>query len=273
VSHDLLVCDLDGTLIDDSMALEPGLVAAFKRAAARGLHISIATGRMPIAVDRYREELDLRVPLIYYNGALVRDHEGGPDLLSHRLPRGVLARAFEVFADAPVHPIFFRDEQVHCLRVTPPVSSFCDDERLRPRLIPDPEEFLQLGAFAKAVFIGHPTDLALLRAELADVIGPDARLVQTASRYLELLPAAATKGAALCRLAAHLAVPLERVVAVGDQENDLEMIRMAGLGVAMPHAPLAVRAAADRIAPPPEEGGLLHLLAEIMPERFGPDQP
>jgi Cof subfamily protein (haloacid dehalogenase superfamily) len=268
VGYDLLVCDLDGTLIDRSMALEPALVAAFKRAAARGLHVSIATGRMPAAVDRYREELDIQAPLIYYNGALIRDPASGRDLLSHQLPRGILRKAFHVFANAPVHPLFFRDDQLHCLELSLPIRGFCADEGLRAHVIPDPEDFLQQGAFVKALFIGDPDVLPIVREDLEGVIGSDAKLLRTASHYLELVPAAASKGSALSRLAEHLGVPLGRVVAVGDQENDLEMIRAAGLGVAMAHAPDAVRSAADRIAPAAADGGLLALFAEALADYF-----
>jgi hydroxymethylpyrimidine pyrophosphatase-like HAD family hydrolase len=92
VGYELLVCDLDGTLIDHSMALEPALVTAFKRAAAAGLGITIATGRMPLSVDFYREALDIRLPVIYYNGGLIRD-AAGMELLRRELPRGILARS------------------------------------------------------------------------------------------------------------------------------------------------------------------------------------
>jgi Cof subfamily protein (haloacid dehalogenase superfamily) len=268
VGYELLVADLDGTILDASLVLDAALVGAFRSAAARGLRISIATGRMPEAVERYRAELEIRTPLIYYNGALLRDPLDGRDLVSHRLPRGILARAFDVFGQAPVHPLFFRDEQLHCLELTPDVRAFCDAEGLRPLIVPDPGEFLRLGAFVKTLFIGHPRDLELLRHELGPVVAGEARLVRTASRYLEMVPADASKGAALVVLARHLGIPLERVVAVGDQENDLDMIRAAGLGIAMPHAPDAVRAAADCIAPAPDKGGLLALLAQVMPDCF-----
>jgi Cof subfamily protein (haloacid dehalogenase superfamily) len=269
VGYELLVCDLDGTLIDHSLALEPALVAAFKRAAAAGLGITIATGRMPLSVDFYREALDIQLPVIYYNGGLIRD-AAGMELLRRELPRGVLAKVREVFSAAPVHPIFFRDEQLYCLDRTLPIRQFCDDEGLRAHVIPDPEEFLRLGAFMKGLFIGHRRDLVVLRADLEGLLGDDARLVHTAEHYLELLPVASTKGAALAHLAAHLGVPLARVVAVGDHDNDLEMVEAAGLGVAMAHAPESVRAVADRVAPAPADGGLLRLLAEILPESFGP---
>ena len=269
MGYELLVCDLDGTLIDHSLALEPALVAAFKRAAAAGLGITIATGRMPLSVDFYREALDIRLPVIYYNGGLIRD-AAGTELLRRELPRGVLAKVREVFSAAPVHPIFFRDEQLYCLDRTLPIRQFCDDEGLRAHVIPDPGEFLRLGAFMKGLFIGHRRDLVVLRGDLEGVLGDDARLVHTAEHYLELLPVASTKGAALAHLAAHLGVSLDRVVAVGDHDNDLEMVEAAGLGVAMAHAPESVRAVADRVAPAPADGGLLRLLAEVLPESFGP---
>jgi hydroxymethylpyrimidine pyrophosphatase-like HAD family hydrolase len=174
-----------------------------------------------------------------------------------------------VLASAPVHPLFFRDEQVYCLEPSLPVRQFCDSEGLRANVIPDPEDFLRLGAFVKALCIGHPRDLAVVRADLADALGGDARLVRTAGTYLEILPVAATKGAALTCLAAHLGVPLARVVAVGDQDNDIEMLAAVGVGLAMPHAPDEVRAVAGHVARAPEDGGLLGSLGELMPQYFG----
>ena len=120
----------------------------------------------------------------------------------------------------------------------------------------------------KSLFIGHPQSLPTVRADIQALVGDTARLVMTRSDYLEMIPAAASKGAALRFLAAHLGVRLEEVIAVGDQENDLEMIRAAGLGVAMPESPETVRQAAGRVAPPDEQGGLLALFTEILPDYF-----
>jgi len=267
-SYDLLVCDLDGTLLDDSMALDPALVAAFRRAAERGLTISLATGRMPAAADPYRDELGVTAPVIYYNGAVVRGADGGPDLVSLTLPRGVLHRAWTVFSQAPVHPVFYRDDRLFCIAHTLAVRRYCEEEGLRIDVVDDPGRFLALGGFVKSLLIGHPKDLDIVREELTPSVAEHGRLVRTRSDYLEIIPVGASKGAALTRLTAHLGVPIERVVAVGDQENDVEMLREAGLGVAMPHASEVVRRAADRIAPAAPEGGLLRLFRELFPDRF-----
>ena len=266
--YDLLVCDLDGTLVESGGGLDPTLAAALRGAASRGLLISIATGRMPPGVDQYRDALGLTAPLIFYNGALIRDHRAGRDLLALTLPRGLLWTAYSVFARAPVHPLFYRDDQLYCLERSMPVRTYSDEQGVKAHVIPAPDDFLRMGGFVKSLFIGHPDLLPILRGELEGAVGGGARLVMTRRDYLEMVPAGASKGMALRQLAEHLGVPLPRVIAVGDQENDLEMIAAAGLGVAMSHAPESVRSAADRIAPPAGEGGLLALFRALMPGRF-----
>ena len=268
MTYRLLVCDLDGTLLGDSPDLDLPLVDALKGAMGRGLAFSIATGRMPPGVDRYRDELGVTAPMIFYNGGLVRDHEGGRDLLALSLPRGILWQAHGIFANAPVDPLFYRDDQVYCLAESFAVRRYAEKQRVPLEVIDAPEDFLRLGGFAKTLLIGHPACLPTVRADLSDIIRDSARLVTTQRDYLEIIPAAATKGAAVRVLGEHLGIPLEETIAVGDQENDLEMIQAAGLGIAMPQAPEAVRTAARRVAPPDAEGGLLALFREIMPQHF-----
>lgn len=266
---DLVVLDLDGTLLDRSPTLDPTLVAAVRRAVGRGLAVTLATGRMPAAARRYWEELGIRAPVILYNGALVCDPTTGQTLSVTGLPPGLPWKVYDIYANAPVHPLFYRDDALYCLEPTPPVETYCREMRVEAERIPDPESFLGEGSFIKCLFIGHPVDLATLRAELLPATESAARLVLSRTDYLELLPRGVSKGEALRVVARHLGIPLSRAIAAGDQENDLEMIRAAGVGVAMPASPASVHAAADRVAPPPEAGGLLALLTELCPESFG----
>ncbi len=264
----VLVCDLDGTLLLDPPDLDPDLVEGCRRAVERGLIFSIATGRMPPGAERYIAELGADGPGVFYNGALVRDPEDGRDLMRLTLPRGLIWRAHEVFAHAPVNPLFYRDDQLYCLDESWAARLYAEEQAVPLEVIDEPADFLCMGGFVKTLFIGHPETLPIVRDELARAVGGEARLVMTRRDYLEMIPPTASKGAALRVVADHLGVPLEEIVAVGDQENDLEMIRAAGLGVAMPQAPEAVRAQAGRVAPTPDKGGLLALFREILPEYF-----
>lgn len=265
---ELLVLDLDGTLLHGGVELNPALVKALQRAMERELAVTLATGRMPRATAPYLAELQIKAPVILYNGALVRDPVTGRDLLSLELPPGLPWRAYQSFANAPVHPLFYSDDRLYCLELTQPIFTYCQEKRLTALPVDEPRSFLQLGAFVKCLFIGDPADLRLLRETMASQVGAEAHLVNSRPDHLELLPAGASKGAALRFLASHLGIPLSRVIAVGNEENDLEMIREAGLGIAMADAPDEVRAAADRVAPSADAGGLLALLSELCPERF-----
>jgi Cof subfamily protein (haloacid dehalogenase superfamily) len=268
MSYRLLVCDLDGTLLDNPPDLDQGLVDGIRRAMERGLIFTIATGRMPPGTARYRDELGVTAPMIFYNGALVRDHEAGRDLLALTLPRGILWQAHDVFAHAPVDPLFYRDDRLYCLAESFAVRKYSEEQRVPLEVVDTPSDFLRMGGFVKTLLIGHPATLPTVRTDLGAVVGDAARLVMTRTDYLEIIPPAASKGAAIRFLADHLGVPLAEAIGVGDQENDLEMIMAAGLGIAMPRAPETVRAAAGRVTPPDAQGGLLALFAEILPQYF-----
>jgi len=269
MAFELVVLDLDGVVLDDAMRVDPALEDWLRRAMARGLRATLATGRMPRATRPYWERFGISTPVILYNGALVHDPESGEALHACSLPVGLVAAIYPFFAGAPVDPLFFQGDTLYCLKTTGPVLAFCRDETLDAIELDDPETFLREGSFAKALFIGDPEALPGLREKLGPAVGA-ARLVVSRPDYLELLPPGASKGAALTFLAGRLGIPLESVIAVWDHENDLEMLQIAGVGIAMPHSPPHVRAAASYVAPPPP-GGLTALLAELCPARFRPD--
>jgi len=267
MSYELAVLDLDGTLLPEKGELDPQLARALHRARSRGFRVTIATGRMPPATQPYIDALGIVEPVIFYNGALVRDIVGKKDLASYLLPSGLAEQAAQVFRLVPVHPLFYRDDRLFCLELTPPIKEYCDEERLTVEVISDLRQFLR-NPLIKVLLIGDPSVLADLRQALRPLVSGKGRLVNSRPRYLEILPRDASKGAALRVLSRDLGVPLERIVVAGDQENDLELIRVAGYGIAMPHSPDAVKAVAKRIAPTPEAGGLLALFRELLPEYF-----
>jgi Cof subfamily protein (haloacid dehalogenase superfamily) len=268
-AFDLVVLDLDGTLLHGRAAVAPDLAEAIRGAIARGCAVTLATGRMPQAARPHWERLGVRAPVILYNGGLVLDPGSGRTLSVTTLPPGLPWALYPVYANAPVDPLFYREDRLFCLLPTLAVRAYSEETGVEAEPIPEPEAFLQLGAFNKCLFIGHPVDLATLREELDPLAAGAGRLVLSRANYLELIPRGVSKGEALRVVAGHLGIPLARTLAVGDQENDLEMLEAAGLGVAVASSPPAVRARAGRVAPPPEAGGLLAVLAELCPEHFG----
>jgi len=256
--EELLVLDLD-----------PTLTAAVVGAIGRGLRVTLATGRMPAGARPYWQELGIRAPVILYNGGLIRDPASGADLFRDALPAGLAWTAFPAFANAPIHPLFFRGDALYCLERMFPIAAYCEERGLAAEEIAEPEPFLSGTELSKCLFMGHPDVLPILCEDVLALVAPAARLVLSRPDYLELVPGRASKGQALEWLARRVEVPIECTIAVDDQENDLDMIQVAGVGVAMAHAPSGVRDAAAGVAPRPEAGGLLALLAELLPDHFG----
>jgi hydroxymethylpyrimidine pyrophosphatase-like HAD family hydrolase len=138
--------------------------------------------------------------------------------------------------------------------------------RVWPGLVPDPPP----GVFAGFAMGTHDAMLELQRRLRARLPAQLVTHVLRSPRYrgfmCELAPAGVTKWSGIRRLAADWAIPDEAICAVGDDVNDIPMIRSAGLGVAMGNALPAVKAAARRIAPTHDDDGLAEVVDWLLAE-------
>ena len=103
-----------------------------------------------------------------------------------------------------------------------------------------------------------------LIAELGTLFTGRMRFVRSYPRFVEGIPSNVSKGHALARWASHLGISLEETIGIGDNDNDLELVKRAGLGVAMGNASPAVKAAADYIAPPVDEEGVVEVIEKFV---------
>ncbi len=105
------------------------------------------------------------------------------------------------------------------------------------------------------IVVDTPEQAAALDEELRARFAGRLRIVRSYRIFVEGNPLEASKGQGLARLAAHLSIPQQEVMAIGDQDNDADMVAWAGFGVAMGNGSPAVKAVADYVAPPVEEDG------------------
>ena len=125
----------------------------------------------------------------------------------------------------------------------------------------DSSEELKGKSVTKILMIGDNSFFNGYRNDFSRDKETSAVLVQSEPTYLEILPAGVNKGTALERLEMILGIKKEEVICFGDNLNDLEMIRRAGIGVAMGNAGAEVKAAADCIAPDHNDDGVARVLA------------
>lgn len=233
----LLVCDMDGTLLDSKSQISRENQAALDYFVRHGGLFTVATGRMEGSLRRFLPSLPINVPSIFYNGALIYDLASQKILWEARLPEAVkplildLCNAFpglgvEIFHYSEVHfPYQNCETEKHRCR-----------EAFLPRVTPlDQVPF----PWIKIILAEEPGKLPAVESYLAGPLAhaPDLfRTVYSEPQFLELLPAGASKGDALRKLLQIMARQDLKVVAMGDHLNDLEMIETADRGIAVANA-------------------------------------
>jgi hypothetical protein len=247
----LLALDLDGTILTPDLRLSPRTRTAVAAALAAGVHVTIATGRMYRSTLRYALDLSLPGPLICYQGGYVRDMpaaDGQPgELLLHRTMPAQAALAAIAWSRANgLDPHVNAGDRLVIERGPQAAADYERMAGIGAELVSDIAAAVDMPV-TKVLAVGPPgLPDRLLAAGRAAFTG-ELEVTVSHPEYLEFMPLGVTKATGVAFVAERLGISMAETMAIGDQANDLEMLREVGLGVAMGDAPVAVRAAADVI--------------------------
>lgn len=262
----LLATDLDGTLFGHDLVISPRTRKALARLAERDCRLAIATGRMFRATLPIAEDLGVTLPLITYQGALVRCPLTRVDTWHQPLPRALAGEALEALAESGLHVNLYLDDELVLRDRTPEAESYLALARVTPVMCASWEEAMIAHEPTKIVGIGPEAKVVALVAAFRERFGDRLFVTQSQPTFIEITHPAVNKGAALDRLAASLGIAASEIVAVGDGQNDVEMIGYAGLGVAMGQGHAALKAAAGRVTKPLAEDGVACLIDDLIAE-------
>jgi len=266
----LIAADLDGTLLDAGRAVSPETRRILDRVRALGVTVVLATGRTYEGVRGIYDHLGLDSPVITNNGGLVYDPVTDTVLDGHPLPPAVLKALLGWLDSRGIYNQFYTRDPIYIRRLdyitkewAEKNASLPEAQRIRMELLGDGPlpAALDTEPFYKLLVMDR--DPAVIQAVRRHVAGiPELDTTVSIENGLDILSAGISKGLGLERLAARLGIHREEIMAFGDQENDIEMLRYAGVGVAMENAGEHVKAAADRVAPLHNEDGLARFLAQ-----------
>lgn len=259
----LVVADVDGTLVEKGGDVPDGVREAVRAYRTRGGVFTLATGRPTGAVRHYVEQLGLDVPTIVFNGALVFDFGSGRSLYRRELPSDLARRALELAREYRVDPFMYDDSEILVGAVSERVEAYMRKDRVGCVVVGDLATYLERTGLRppKLLFSGEVAESVRLMERLRAEGWPGVNYVQSDADFIELLPEGASKGRAMEWLAGRLGIPLEQVMAIGDHHNDLELLRQAGLGVAVANAEAAVKREAGRVTRLPCGEGVAEALA------------
>ena len=269
----LLITDLDGTLLDRNLKLDPRDVEAALRAKAAGTLIGVATGRMYRSGLPYAQQLDTSLPLICYQGALIQELPGeagpGPVLLRREVPPEVSLKVLELARRRGYSLNVYQDDNLLVDAITPDVEFYVGVSQIPAVVAKDPplEERLQNGSTKLTVVVADPDRFARALAELIELVGAEAEVTRSLVGFCEITAKDVNKGAAVTWLCQHLGAELSQVIAMGDAPNDLPMLAVAGSPVAVEGASQDVLAAAEWVSPGPGGGGLAAVVSHYHLDR------
>jgi len=251
----LIAIDLDGTLVHDATRIPERNLAALRRVMDRGVTVAIATGRMHTSARDFVARLGIphTTPIISYNGAMVRLPDAVEPMLHVPVPADLAAEVVQHAVDDWLHLNYFLDDVLYVTHMDHWSHLYRSRTGNYPVVAGDLRRFKGQSPTKLLVATDPPLAEALLAREQA-LFGDRLYVTHSMPEYIEFLNPLATKGGALAWLSGHMGLQREQTMAMGDMLNDLPMIEWAGVGVAMPRAIEAVRAAADFVPEHEEEG-------------------
>ena len=245
----LLVCDLDGTLLEADGSISARTRSAVDAVREAGVRVAVATGRVPSGIASIVRDLGLDGPQITMHGALVTAPASGETVFSVTLgPEEVdelLRLAAEVDLPALLcYPDGFRTTDLR----QEVVDLFVPFNEPLPEVVEDLASLRASRPHKIAIWTGTEHYQRALDAA-RERLGDRHAITSGDNRSIELLPRGVDKARAAGELARWLGYSLDEVGAIGDGTNDIELLAAARRSVAMRHARPEVRAAADLVVP------------------------
>ncbi|MHC2991760.1 haloacid dehalogenase [Pontibacter sp. HJ8] len=265
MNYRALCTDIDGTLLNSHRELSERTIQAIQKL-DKQIPVILASSRMPAAMRHLQQQLGiLHHPLICFNGGYVLDYSDGSDtpaiVDTIQIPAQLCAAIVAMAQNTAIHVSLYANDDWHAPRMDEWTEKEQRVTKVKARIADLPpilDSWHVAGTGAHKVMCMGPEDeifemAAQLEAQYADQI----HIYRSKSTYLEIAPKAISKASALERvLTQHYSLDLSQVVAFGDNYNDIEMLRAAGLGIAVGNAREEVKAAADEVTLKSVEDGV-----------------
>ncbi|XP_045808681.1 endoribonuclease YBEY, chloroplastic-like [Trifolium pratense] len=264
--YNYIFCDMDGTLLNSKSQISTSTAKALREASARGVKIVIATGKARPAVIDIFKMVDLAgkdgivsefSPGVFLQGLLVYGRQG-QEIYRSSLDPNVCREACLYSLESKVPLIAFCEGRCLTLFNDPLVDSLHTIyHEPKAEIMPSVEHLLASADIQKMIFLGTAQSVAdTLRPYWSDATQGRATVVQAVPDMLEIVPLGTCKGNGVKLLLDHLGVTDdEQIMAIGDGENDVEMLQLASLGVALSNGSKKTKDVANVIGLSNDEDG------------------
>ena len=258
-----IALDLDGTLTNHDKVVTPRTRQALLKAQEQGAIIILASGRPTYGIVPVAECLELEKRggyILSYNGGNIVNAKTGEKLFSQFLPDAVIPILYK-YAKEKNHALLgYAGNEI--ITEMPDDQYVKEESRINKMNIRKVDNLLDAlePHPTKLLMTGDPTDMIKAEEELVEILGEKMDIFRSAPFFLELVPKGIDKAQSLLRLLSKINLTPADLMAFGDGYNDLSMLKLASVGVAMANAAPEVRADADYVTLSNEEDGVAEAL-------------
>lgn len=266
MSYNLIALDMDGTLCDDNKVIPKENIDAIIKLQQMGKKVVIATGRPESGILPFIEELELKKYggyVMSYNGGRIYDVKNDKILYNCDFPMEKLKDVMDVVKDSTITVSSPLDKKIVA------GNALNDYSYTESRIVGLPFEFyddlleqdLQMN---KLLLIDEPDIIGKYYPIIREKFEPELHVFLSEPYFLEITPPDIHKGHGLRALQKITGIPASEMIAMGDSFNDIEMLSVAGLGVAMQNCKDGVQQYADMVTVTNNECGVAKIIKEFM---------
>jgi Cof subfamily protein (haloacid dehalogenase superfamily) len=244
---ELVAFDLDGTLVGRDNALRPAVREEILRVGGLGIRGCLVTGRMYQASLPFARALELVEPLICYQGAAIVDPQSDKVLFDEPLANETALDVVAVAKREALHVQLYRNDKYYCEARNRFSDLYAQISGVEPVIVNSLEEAFASSDATKAVIIADAGVAARCVEALQTHLAGRAYVTRSYPEFVEILNPRVDKGKALEFVARRAGIEMGAVLAIGDSWNDVPLLSVAGIKVAMGNAPEELRRMAERV--------------------------
>ena len=260
----MIVSDLDGTMLNAAHKIPPANKEAVRRAQENGVIVTFATGRMFDSAKPYAEELGLTAPLITYNGAVVKTLTGelvSGDFMDEEAVKEVLKYCFA----QDIYIQLYSEGKLYYAEKTTASEKYEEAAGIKGQAV-GCEGMLNRSKNVEKLLVITETseDADDITLDLNIKFSADLAALKSTARYIEIIRPSVSKAGAMLALAEHFGIVSDEIMALGDSDNDISMLKAAGLPIAMGNANETVREIVRYVTADCEAGGVAEAINKFV---------
>lgn len=252
--YKLLALDIDGTLLRSDGQVDPSTIEVIKKI-KDAVMVTISTGRPIQGVNEFIDLLDLDAPMITYNGGMIIDSKTDEVLFSQQMKGLDAKQVLELGINYDTTMIIWSDNKLYSNRINDYVNNYKKLSGLEPIVLNEFDEVIKQG-ITKILWVNEPEMLETYQLEIASKVNESVTYCTSKAHLLEFFDSNVSKAKALEFLGHRYNIKREEMMAIGDGNNDIDMIDYVGMGVAMANATDRVKAVANHITTSNDQKGI-----------------